>query len=1518
MLKPMIAVALVALGTVAAGDPVLLELDRSMTVALPAGLPESVASAFLFLAPTTGRFVVEARSLDVDTGLRVSQVSGEAEKLLAEDDDGGIGTDSRLVFEAIVGMRYAIVLQPVAEDWGGEVDLRIVAEPTAEPMPQGGEREKAAGSYWLRVEEKAHATGQNGREARALLGRAQLIRAREPERGLELMRRSFALERARLGEVPALARPLINLGDHLFSSGSLAEARTTFGQAVGFLDGKDGADTAELGRALHWLGATSRRLGDDDAAEPVLRRALAIREAHHGADSIEVGYTLSWLAESVWWLGRKDEAERLYGRTIAIYEQRLGSDHLETGWQHRSLGRLLVQQGKTDEGRAQLERALAILEARTGADAPGVADVLEDLGALYREIGQPARAIATWKRVAAIRERAPGTTDAAAKAQIRLGELAYAQGDHRGAAAHFERAVGILEAARSSGHSDLIPRLLSWRAAALVAAGAYEDARVAADRAVKLFEADPETDPTDMARAVNNLGMATGLGGELEEGIGLLARAIGMVESSDDAGLNLASVTRSNLVLLEQKRGGAEALARLLTEARVEAVAADAAADAERLLAVAALLDVLHAPEEALPVLRRAVDLKSPDGVPAQDAIEPLERLAILFFRLGRYDDARAEGLRALAAVRQHHGSEHAMMIHGLSRLAEFETLRGEYDAARLAIDEAVAIESRRLPPDYPTLADTLGARARLERAMGRADEAEAAARAALAYLEQAYGEDHPSVAFAFLRLSALLGEAGRYAEAEEVCNRALSILEERRTPGDVFTAIAGRVVLARILLETGRPKEGLESVLRLLDEADRALGQADPTVHRALGSIRKDLAANAPDGSIGVFAKIVLNRSLPGMGSPDQVTDACAVIGEILRLLGRPRDAIAFLNVGLEVAEESGDDGPDLIRNLFVRAAAAWDTGAEDSARQDAARAARILDRRLREWISVLPDGQALAIARAKERPEDLLLTGLVAGRSRKEAWLRECWDAVLRRRGLILEELSRRHRSVLADESPEATAAFQRLATARRRLASLSLMIDAASDVGSARNGVARARHERDEAEADLARRSASYRSRRAVDDATLDTVAGALPQGAALVEFVKFVFRGSRSKEETFRYVALILPGGEEAPAWVDLGEASVIDTAVRGWSDALSHAWRDRGAPAAQLRITEKGERLRKAIWDPVVAKLGVRDTVFVVLDGSLHRVPIDALPSGSGYVAEAGPRIHVLSTGRDLVRLNRNERDARRSSTLLAVGDPDYDAGTTPADGIAAAYRGETSTCIAPGRVRWDRLPASGTEVAAVAALVPVAERRVLERESATEDRVKALASGSRVVHLATHAFFLDEDCAGALLGGRGIGGLSVAKPPAAAPVTRVAENPLLRAGLVLAGANHRGEEVGDGEDGILTAEEIASLDLGGADLVTLSACDTGRGDIERGEGVLGLRRAFEVAGARSLVMSLWPVPDAAARDWMVGFYRAWVEGTGVLEAARRTRLEQLSLLRERGQPTHPYAWAGFVTVGEWR
>jgi CHAT domain-containing protein len=255
------------------------------------------------------------------------------------------------------------------------------------------------------------------------------------------------------------------------------------------------------------------------------------------------------------------------------------------------------------------------------------------------------------------------------------------------------------------------------------------------------------------------------------------------------------------------------------------------------------------------------------------------------------------------------------------------------------------------------------------------------------------------------------------------------------------------------------------------------------------------------------------------------------------------------------------------------------------------------------------------------------------------------------------------------------------------------------------------------------------------------------------------------------------------------------------------------------------------------------------------------------------------------------------------------------------------YRGPPPDCAEFQTLRFAPLPGSAAEISEIDRLwLKTAPRGAAAREAsliltgaaASESAFKQKAADYRIVHLATHGFFLLDQCESTPSSRTAVAASTSGSHSAGSH--QPPDSPLLLSGLAFAGANRR-QEAGmdsDVEDGILTSEEIASLSLPGVEWLVLSGCDTGAGRVLTGEGVLGLRRAFQVAGARTLIMSLWRVEDASATEWMRRLYEARGKGQSTAEAMRQASLGVLQARRAKGKSTHPYFWGPFIAAGDWR
>jgi CHAT domain-containing protein len=289
--------------------------------------------------------------------------------------------------------------------------------------------------------------------------------------------------------------------------------------------------------------------------------------------------------------------------------------------------------------------------------------------------------------------------------------------------------------------------------------------------------------------------------------------------------------------------------------------------------------------------------------------------------------------------------------------------------------------------------------------------------------------------------------------------------------------------------------------------------------------------------------------------------------------------------------------------------------------------------------------------------------------------------------------------------------------------------------------------------------------------------------------------------------------------------------------------------------------------------PLEGRLGRAHTLVISPDGPLAFLPFELLSDGSRLLLERYV-IRYTPTGRDLIRLRLNPSPVAAGPAAV-FGNPSFGL-AAPVGARSGPSRSLTELLR---NANFAALPGTEGEAQVVAALLG-AQTRLFLGEAANEQNLFGLES-PRVLHLATHGFFVNDPDI---------------------------PNPLLRVGIALAGAK---ASVAAGEQyGLLTALQLAALNLRGTRLVVLSACETGLGDVVAGEGVAGLNQAFLTAGARGIVLSLWKVPDRETGLLMERFYQLWTAGKPEAEALREAKLE----LRQRGLA--PWYWAAFLLSGE--
>lgn len=893
---------------------------------------------------------------------------------------------------------------------------------------------------------------------------------------------------------------------------------------------------------------------------------------------------------------------------------------------------------------------------------------------------------------------------------------------------------------------------------------------------------------------------------------------------------------------------------------------------------------------------------ESANGAPEE---KYLREYGSALFNTGRYDQARPIFERQLATSRDDHGKGDGGTVRALFNVALISSILGEFERAERVYADALAIVDIQ-DPNIPLLVRVLDGYSIALYLQGRAQEAFARADRSLSLRRSHFGEESLQVAVALNNLAEMRRRLGDFELASRHLKEGIRI--NTNDDKEVLLAFRFRFNLAVTLRQLG----DLEASQQMFDAALKAGGQLEGN-DSFRGDFYREYAGLLTD--LGKFdaarRAFDLGEDLLREAMGENSYDYARVLADRGRFEIDRNDTAAARNRlerALKIFESRLGPAHPLAGQTLNALARVYLTLEEpERALRAAIRATSLREEETISTLMILSEAQSMAFLKRPHEGMDVALALALSAGSPGET-RRLAYDAVIRNRALAFDEMTGRGR-FLADlpTDIETTTKIRELQQAKTRMANLFLIGPVAGEALYAKR-LADLRADVEARETSLAGHTAASRHRKARHAFGLEQLGHALSESTAIVSYIRRV----RPISRTTGYVAVILRHGQALPTFVDLGDAQPLDNGVAAWRRTL----RADQVFAGDLESAESNYRkaaieLRRLIWDPIRVLLAGVQTVFVVPDGSLHLVNLAGLPVGDHYLVEENPAFHYLTAERDLA-----PTEGEPGSGLLAMGNPDFSRVASPAPNPTLTFRGAAPACAAYAERKFEPLPETADEIKAVRRIWKTARRgeaRTLTGVEASEAAFKKAAPGVEVLHLATHGFFLGEKCE---LGNglRGIGGLVPAGATQTSPPPRV--GPFLLSGLALAGANRRTEIPEGGEDGVLTAEEVGALDLHGVRLAVLSACRTGAGTVREGEGVFGLRRAFLVAGVRTVVTNLWDVQDRSARLWVEAFYeQRLIHERSIPESTRAASLTILHTRRRAKQATHPFFWAGWVAAG---
>lgn len=877
--------------------------------------------------------------------------------------------------------------------------------------------------------------------------------------------------------------------------------------------------------------------------------------------------------------------------------------------------------------------------------------------------------------------------------------------------------------------------------------------------------------------------------------------------------------------------------------------------------------------EQAESLLRRALEGREEElGNDHPALISSLGNLAQLFRQSGRHEEAEALLERALSICRESFGNDHPCSLYTGVALADLYRELGFFHRAEGLLRNLIAKAEETVGASHPSTISAIGSLANTHLAQEQYGEAEATFRDAISRIDgnadivgternmlnaglasvfqaqgrlkeaeklmagarrgllDSLGAEHPYTLTATNNLATLYQDMGKYHNASEIYSSLVPATRMTLGPSHPETLMSVNNFAYQLTLE-GRTYEAESLYRELLSDLEREIGKTHPSTLAALNNLAATLKIGRNFDEAEELYTELLERSRSAFGTTD------------------PRTLRYTLNfVTLNLARRNVTSA--LSHLADVEPYARTRTHRELTATRQAH-----VRRQFAYSASSIPD-LALSLATQFASPESARLAA----------------DIVVRWSQLQIDQQAHLERTARTASDPQIHKLVSELGRARSRL---GFLVGTGAPIGEAIS-------ELEELEATLARASPALAVGLREPHTDSRSVETTLHAGDSLVMFKRFVALDFTHGGGMHHYAALVLRPTRD-PVVVDLGALGEVEQLLELLRTESSEAY-------------EAARTLHDTVFRPIQELVSQSTRIILAPDGILHLLPFDRLAAPDGKYLVETTDVRLVLNARDLLVPTKE----LRSPSIIAIGGVDYGAeevGRVSIEHIAESssrrLAASATDALRDRIVQFVSLPGSLTEAKAIGEIygsghgvVPALWLGI----EGTEQRLKSMKDPPRVLHLATHGFYLPE---------------------------RTSSRMLTSSGLALAGANRRlgGNVESHSQDGVLYAIEALGLNLEGTELVVLSACDMGQGTIDYVEGVYGMVRALRIAGAATVMMSAQPVGDSHARDFMIAFYRHWAADPTLApaQALRKTKLAFLS--HPDAAFRRPEYWSIFQIVG---
>jgi tetratricopeptide (TPR) repeat protein len=973
--------------------------------------------------------------------------------------------------------------------------------------------------------------------------------------------------------------------------------------------------------------------------------------------------------------------------------------------------------------------------------------------------------------------------------------------------------------------------------------GDYAKARTVLERGLKIREEALGPEHPDTAKSLNDLGLLYVSSGDFAKAQPLFERALKIDEKTLGPIHPDTAECLNNLGLLYDNTGDftkAKPLSERALKIDEDALGPDHPGTALCLATLAGIYADMGDYTKAESLFQRTLKIREKAlGPEHPDTAQSLSNLALLYYMI--HDQIRSEPLnqRALQIREKILGPQHPKTAESLGNLAALYDALGDYSKAESFYERTLKIYEKNPGPDHPDTVLAVNNLGLLYWEIGDYAKAEPLYQRALKTDEKVLGPEHPTTAILLNNLALLYQDMGDFAKAEPLFKRALEINEKVLGPDHADTAVK---------------LNNLANNYSYLGD----YAKAEPLLERAQRIHEKIFGPESP-------------RTAAGLNN----------LAKNYVWMGDYAKAEPLLERALKICEKTlGPYHPGTENRLENLASLCIDEGKLTEATEFAQRAARAQQNELANILSFTSEQQRLAFEKIND-PYRLFAT---LGRAPDLA------EVVLRCKGIVLDSLLEDRIAAEASQDPKERELIAETRKSKQQL--MQALMEVPPDIskealirGEAEKQVLSKRVE--ELEAELARHFEGLGKARRALGVTVVQVQTALGKDNELIELLRYKHYLGKNRSEP-RYGAIVI-GSQGEPKWVPLGRADRIDDKIKLYQRSVRGKTDERTLSAALHALHDQ-------VWAPIEKMLPTgTSTVIISPDGELNFISFATLLSSDDKFVGEKYSIRYVASGRDLLREMKSTADVQTTMSLFANPDFGKTAELQQVDQKnAVALRSIEMHDLSS--ISLPQLPGTEKESATLETRANKSgwQSRVYVGSKATETELRQVNS-PRVLHLATHGFFLPEIDPGK--------SDDSSQREKEIPKGKLV-NPMHRSGLALAGAQTTLQAWGRGEvpptenDGIVTAEEVGGLKLSKTWLVVLSACDTGGGEAKAGEGVMGLRRGFVQAGTQNLLMTLWPISDETTVQIMLDFYDRAFKSSNAPQALADTQRDWLVKLRK--------------------